>query len=261
MRDNKVAVERQKEIYSLIKQSGTVRVTNLSKRFKVTTETIRRDLEQMERDGLLHRMHGGAYLEQPGKDDNTLVLRNKENKSAESFLSIAAEAAKLVEHGDIIGLDSSVISYQLAKRLINQDITVITNSILVTSEFLNSKSSKVKVITVGGYLNKDSSSFVGNMSEKLLETYNVDKFFFSCSGFHIDHGVFENDELEAQVKYKFTTISDKSFLMADHTRFGEKSLTSFMKLNKLELVILDQNIALHNLASLKNNGINVHVAK
>jgi DeoR/GlpR family transcriptional regulator of sugar metabolism len=259
LRNNKVAIERQKEIYALIKQAETVRVTNLSKRFKVTSETIRRDLEQMEQEGLVQRIHGGAYLnKQDFKNTMPLIKPDLDQKSKQA---ISAEAAKLVNSGDIIALDSSDISYLLAKKLLTQEITVITNSIPVTLEFLNRNDHKVKVITVGGYLNKDLSSFVGTVTEKSIEQYNVDKFFFSCNGFHLDYGVYENNEMEAQVKYKFTTISEKSILLAEHENLGRKSLTSFIEIDKINMLIMDQGVAIHDLSTLKTNGINVQLAK
>lgn len=262
MRNNKVAIERQKEIYALIEQSGTVRVTNLSKRFKVTSETIRRDLEQMEQDGLVQRIHGGAYLNKHDQNGKiSLPLVNEDDLEQKSKQAIATEAAKLVNSGDIIALDSSEVSYLLAKRLVNQEITVITNSIPVTLEFLNRTDHKVKVITVGGYLNKDLSSFVGTVTENSIEHYNVDKFFFSCNGFTLENGVYENNEREAQVKYKFTTISEKSILLAEHEKLGRKSLTSFIKIDKIDMLIMDQGVAIHDLTTLKTKGIAVQLAK
>lgn len=261
LRNNKIAIERQKEIYSLIKQSITVRVTNLSKRFKVTPETIRRDLDQMEKEGLIKKMHGGAHLiQEEDKGDHLLI--NSENSNVELKKAIANQAIKLVKTGDIIALDSSQTCYQLAKLLVDYDITVITNSIAVTLEFLNrQKEVKAKVITVGGYLNKDLSSFVGTNTERSIATYNVDKFFFSCNGFHLDYGVYENDEMEAQVKYKFTTISEESILLAEHMKFGRKSLMSFIEMNKVSKVIVDQGLAIHDLTTFKNKGIHIQLAK
>jgi DeoR/GlpR family transcriptional regulator of sugar metabolism len=261
LKNNKIAIERQKEIYSLIKQSKTVRVTNLSKRFKVTTETIRRDLEQMEIEGLIRKTHGGAHLNL-GKDTGNLVLLNKKDSNIELKRSIAAQAVKLVKTGDIIALDSSQICYQLAKLLVHYDITVITNSIAVTLEFLNRhEEAKAKVITVGGYLNKDLSSFVGTNTERSIVAYNVDKFFFSCKGFHLDYGVYESNEMEAQVKYKFTTISEESILLADHMKFGRKSLTSFIKMEEVNKVILDHGLSIHDLTTLKNKGVHIELAR
>ncbi|MDC7783183.1 DeoR/GlpR family DNA-binding transcription regulator [Priestia megaterium] len=260
MRNNKVAIERQKEIYALVKQSSTVRVTNLSKRFKVTAETIRRDLEQMEREGLVERIHGGAHLIQQRNEESTLLF-NREIPNLQLKKSIAAEAAKLVNLGDIIALDSSDICYELVKLLVYYDITVISNSIRVTLEFLNVPDVRAKIITVGGYLNKDLSSFIGTNTEKSIEGYNVDKFFFSCNGFHLDYGVYENNEVEAQVKYKFTTISEESILLAEHMKFGQKSLMSFIEMDKVSKVIVDQGLGIHDLTTFKNKGIHIELAK
>jgi DeoR/GlpR family transcriptional regulator of sugar metabolism len=252
-----IASERQQKIYEMMEDKGSVHVTNLSKYFNVTKETIRRDLEQLEKQGFISRTHGGAILNREEKE--IIPNLNKQVFNINAKKSIATEAAKMVTDGDIIALDSSDISFQLAKQLTDHDITIITNSIAVTLEFLNKE--KIKVITVGGYLNKDLSSFIGTIAEKSIEGYHVDKYFFSCNGFHLEFGIYENNEMEAQVKQKFMTISDKLVLLADHSKFGQKSLTQMIGFDKVDILITDQELSIHNLSALKGKGIHVQLAE
>jgi DeoR/GlpR family transcriptional regulator of sugar metabolism len=251
------ASKRQQEIYSIIKQKGSAQVANLSKFFHVTKETIRRDLEQMEKQGLIRRTHGGAILNP--KEQDVPSFFHREISHLESKQSIAKEAAKLVKHGDIIALDSSDISFLLAKQLAERDIMVITNSIAVTLEFFDKE--KVKVITVGGYLNKELSSFNGSITEKAIEGYHVDKYFFSCNGVHLDHGAYENNEMEAQVKHKFMSISDQLILLADHAKFGQKSLTSLIALDKIHALVTDQGLPINTLTSLRGRNLQLFVGQ
>lgn len=149
MKKNRLAVERQKEIYDLIVQSGTVYVANLSRKFNVTKETIRRDLEALEKEKLIQRTHGGAVLVQ-----HTPLQRQISNLDVK--ISIAKEALQFIEEDDIIGLDSSDYSLQLAKELDDREITVITNSIPITLELINKPN--IRLITIGGYVNHKLSS-------------------------------------------------------------------------------------------------------
>jgi DeoR/GlpR family transcriptional regulator of sugar metabolism len=249
--------KRQQEILELLEQKGHVYVSNLSKQFQVTKETIRRDLEALEKQGLIHRTHGGAVMNQREKEVSPLIQR--EVAHLEAKREIAREAAKGIQDGDIIALDSSDVSFQLARLLGEREITVITNSIAVTLEFL--RQDKVKVITVGGYLNKDSTSFFGTMTEKSIEGYHVDKFYFSCHGVHLEHGIYENNEMEAQVKQKFISISDRLILLADHTKFGQKSLTNLLSLDKVDQIITDHGLPLNQLSAFKVEGLNIQLAQ
>jgi DeoR/GlpR family transcriptional regulator of sugar metabolism len=251
MKKSRLAVERQKEIFNNISQVGTVYVANLSKKFNVTKETIRKDLEALEKEGLVQRTHGGAVL-----NHKMSIQRHMTNLDVKS--SIAKEAAQLVEKGDIIALDSSDFSLQMAKELRDQEITVITNSIPITLELLNQD--HIRLITIGGYVNQQFSSFVGAIAEKAIDTYHVGKFFLSCSGFDLEHGVFENHEMEAQIKQKFLKVADEVILMADHAQFGRKSLTSLVGLNQVDKLIVDHGLPIHNLTALRSAGINVVLA-
>ncbi|WP_259391721.1 DeoR family transcriptional regulator [Paenibacillus thiaminolyticus] len=122
MKKSRLAVERQKEIYNTISLVGTVYVANLSKKFNATKETIRKDLEALEKEGIVQRTHGGAVL-----NHKMPVQRHMTNVDVKS--SIAREAAQLVEKGDIIALDSSDFFLQLAKQLRDREITVDRQSI------------------------------------------------------------------------------------------------------------------------------------
>ncbi|MEH7353387.1 DeoR/GlpR family DNA-binding transcription regulator [Neobacillus drentensis] len=250
MGQNRPAIERQKEIFHMISQVGTAYVTNLSKKFNVTPETIRKDLEILEKEGMILRIHGGAVL-----NHKSPVHRQMGNVDTKA--SVAKEAASMIENGDIIALDSSDFSLQLAKEIKEKDVTVITNSISITLELLNQ--GNIRLITIGGYVNLESYSFIGAVAEKSLENYNIGKYFLSCSGFDLSQ-VFEKHEGEAQVKRRFLEAADDVILLADHSQFNKKSLTSLMKINSVSMLIIDSKLPLQNLTSLKSIGINVLVA-
>jgi DeoR/GlpR family transcriptional regulator of sugar metabolism len=250
------AWERRKAIVSMLQNKETARVSSLSKRFQVTNETIRRDLETLESEGVVERVHGGARAIKSATDE--LPFIKKEIEGAEIKRKIASQAVNMINGEEIIGLDSSDLSYQVSKALPNINLTVITNSVPVTLECL--KKDRIKTITVGGYADPHTMAFYGTMAEKFVRTYHVDKFFFSCKGFHADHGIYENNEMDALVKESFIGISEKLILLAESTQFGHKSLTSFCKMSEISQLIIDHRISVNSLTALKSKGILVQIA-
>jgi DeoR/GlpR family transcriptional regulator of sugar metabolism len=252
---NFIGNKRQIKIAEIVNQLGSVRVSDLSKRFDVTEETIRRDLEKLESERVLSRIHGGAVPAQKGHFEIPII--RKPSTFIEEKKLIAKKAASLVEDGDIIALDASSTCFQMAKHLIDKEITVITNSIPVTLELANR--SGLTVILVGGYLREISMSLVGISTELTIEGYHVDKFFFSAKGFDLRRGISEDHELQAQVKRKFISISDQQIFLADHSKFGVKSLVQITDLNNIKL-ITDNKLAVDKLRKLKERGIEIEIA-
>jgi DeoR family fructose operon transcriptional repressor len=248
--------ERQVNLIKLVEELGTIRVSDMSKRFEVTEETIRRDLEKLEKEGFLTRIHGGAISNK--KSDSEIPVLKRQEVHMEEKQAIACKAASMVEDGDIIALDASTTALQMTKYLNDKNITVVTNSIGVTLEL--SKIPSITVITVGGYLLKDSMSFVGASTEKVIEDYHVDKFFFSCIGFDVKRGVSEVNEQQGQIKKRLLSISGELFLLADHSKYGQKSLIKLTNLNKINYLITDNKMAVNDLRTIRNTGVNIIVA-
>ncbi|MBT2725839.1 DeoR/GlpR transcriptional regulator [Bacillus sp. ISL-75] len=251
-----VGNERQVSLIKLVEELGTIRVSDMSKRFNVTEETIRRDFERLEKEGFLTRIHGGAITSKQNETEIPVLKRQEINIDEKQ--AIAYKASSFVEDGDIIALDASTTALQMTKYLIGKDITVITNSIGVTLEL--AKKPGITVITIGGYLLEDSMSFVGSSSEKIIEDYHVDKYFFSCIGFDVKRGISEVNEQQGQIKKKFLSISGEYFLLADHSKYGNKSLIKISNLNKINYLITDHKMAVNDLRTIRNLGVNTIVA-
>src|SRR5699024_5744992 len=180
--------ERQIEIVNEIRKHSAVRVSELSKLFNVSEETIRRDFERLESHDLLTRTHGGAILPNLQTSTEIPVIKRKEKNISEKK-KIAYKAAGFVDDGDVIAIDASTTTLMMVKYLKGKHITVVTNSILVTLEL--STETNMKVMLVGGYLAQESMSLVGDFAQRVIQNYHVDKFFYSCMGIDKDRGVSE----------------------------------------------------------------------
>ncbi|SFL48422.1 DeoR/GlpR family DNA-binding transcription regulator [Salibacterium qingdaonense] len=246
--------ERQREIVKMIDRNGAARVADLSSMFHVSEETIRRDFEKLEKDKLLRKIHGGALKVDQGVETPQL---HRQSKNAEEKQVIAKKAASFVENGDIIAVDASTTALMVVQHVKDKSITVITNSIGVTMEL--STEDHIRVILIGGYLSKASMSLVGNFAERVIEDYHVDKFFFSCLGVDIQRGVSEMHEDQALVKKQLISISENLYLLADSSKFGEKSLFRLCDVSILDYLITDNKVSMNSIRDVNKSGVSIIV--
>jgi DeoR family transcriptional regulator, L-fucose operon activator len=250
-----LVAERYDKIVKLVNEHGSMRVTELSDRCQVTEETIRRDLDRLERQGLLRRSHGGAVSVQDEQPETPFSER--EIMHAEEKRRIAEQAVRLIEPQDRILLDASTTAWYMAASLPDIPLTVLTNSIRVATQLSNRE--KIEVISTGGQLVSRSLSFVGPLAERSLETYYVNKLFLSCQGVHLERGVSESNELQGRVKQKMVGMADQVILLADASKFGVQAFAHVMNLNEVDQLITDSRIERSMVERLQEQDIQVTI--
>lgn len=234
-----LAVERQKKIIQILHRDRFVKVNELSHDYKVSEETIRRDLQKLEGRGHLCRTYGGAYLAQVVTPDVSLSFREK--ILAESKVNIASICLGLIKHRDTIFLDSSTTALHLAYRLNEfEKLTVITNSIKIV--FALGDYDNIKVLCCGGSLRPSAMSFVGQESLEFLENYYADKAFISCTSVDKKKGLTDTNEMEAQVRRKMLERASDKILIADITSFNDTSFAVISPLTELNTIVTDKRI-------------------
>ena len=207
----------------------------------VSDGTVRNDLNALEAEGRLKRVHGGAVLnDQEQFQNNSFMRRYHQNGAAK--LAIAREAALLVNDGDSILLDASSTSYYLARALAGRNkLRVMTNGFEVARELAQNTSNTV--ILIGGVVNNDSSSVTGLLSEQIIADMHIDKAFFSCSGFSVERGMTEVHFEEAQLKRKAIESSKEVFALIDSSKFGKEDLTPFARPLQITHLFTDSGIS------------------
>jgi DeoR family transcriptional regulator, aga operon transcriptional repressor len=166
--------ERRRAIVELVNREGRVLVGDLSKQFKTSQVTIRKDLELLHQSGLVHRSHGGALTAREGALEDP-TLREKEQLHRPQKLHIAAAAARLVKEGQVVILDSGTTTTAIARALRSfRNLTIITNAVNIAAELSNTT---IDVILTGGTLRKNSFSLVGPIAEETLRHLNADLLF------------------------------------------------------------------------------------
>src|SRR5690625_5057559 len=248
-----LVAERHQKIVELVNERKSIRVTELSRIFSITEETIRHDLENLEKQGKLQRSHGGAVSISSQRPEISYLKREIINIKEKR--QIAKAAVKQVHEGDRIILDASTTAWYMAKELPDSDITVLTNSIKVATELSAKKN--ITVISTGGVLRTESLSFIGPLAEASLDSYHVNKAFISCKGFHVDHGLSESSEQQSRVKKKMINISDVVYMMIDYSKFGIQAFSRLSPIDDIDYIITDSNMTDKNLQQLKDRSLKV----
>ena len=252
-----LVAQRHQKIVELVNERSSIRVIELSEIFSVTEETIRRDLEKLEKETKLIRSHGGAVSLQ--EDDSEIHFSERVITNVNEKKVIAYEAAKRVVEGDRIILDASTTAWYMSKALPNIPLTVITNSTKVVMEL--SKKEKIEVISTGGRLLSKSLSFVGPIAEKSLTMYHVNKTFLSCKGIHLEEGLSDSNEGQALLKKKMIERSDAVILMVDSSKFGKLAFSLIVPPSEVDEVITDREIDEASRKLLEKRNVKVTIVK
>ncbi|MBR2570268.1 MAG: DeoR/GlpR transcriptional regulator, partial [Paenibacillus sp.] len=164
-------------------------------------------------------------------------------------------AVACIKEHDRILLDASTTAWYMAKLLPDMALTVITNSIQVAMAV--SQKEKVQLISTGGVLLPRSLSYVGPLAERSLDLYHVDKAFLSSKGVHLKRGISESNEMQAMIKRKMISISDETYVLADHSKFGVQSLTQVAAWSDIHHLITDQYTDSNDLGIIQEQGVQV----
>jgi len=217
-----------------------MRVSEVAKGLGVSEGTIRNDLNALEAEGRLKRVHGGAVLTEQNQFQNNSFVR-RYNKNAAAKIAIAREAALLVEDGDSILLDASSTCYYLARALSERrKLRVMTNGFEVARELAQNTSNTV--ILIGGVVNNDSSSVTGLLSEQIIAEMRIEKAFFSSSGFSVERGMTEVHFEEAQLKRKAIESAQQVIALIDSSKIGKEDLTPFVHPDQITHLFTDSAI-------------------
>lgn len=218
-----------------------MRVVELAETFDVSEGTIRNDLDALEKEGRLKRVHGGAVLkEQRNLSNTSFTDRHKENVHQKAVIGHCA--ASSIEDGDSILLDASSTAYYLGLALETKSrLRVVTNGLDVAR--LMAKNPTNTVVLIGGILNTDGSSVTGLFSEMLIEELRIQKAFVSASGFSLERGMTEVHLQEAILKRKVIESAGEVIALVDSSKFGKEDLTPFARLDQICCLYTDEGIS------------------
>lgn len=231
-----LAIERRNKILAILQKESRVLVSDLSKAFNVTEETIRRDLEKLENEGYAKKTYGGAIMNENVNVDLPFTVRKTTNVTGK--LEIAEVIASLIQDGDHIMMDASSTAVYIAKQLKNKkNLTIITNSVEILIEL--SDVTGWKVLSTGGVLKEGSLSLIGYQAEKMIGSFHVDKTIISCKGLDIEKGISDSNEMEAHIKKLMLDSANVRILAADSSKFDKISFTKICELSDIDMIVTD----------------------
>jgi DeoR family fructose operon transcriptional repressor len=239
-----------------IRTKGSVRISELMKMLTASESTIRRDLEELERQGLIKRVHGGAVLLQhmtyePSNLDKSVMF-------AEAKEKIGRLAASLVEEHTSLIIDAGTTTAALARHLQTPHLRVITNGLNV-AEILRGK--QYNVLVTGGVLKANTQAMVGELTLELLSRFHVDICFLGINALSQEEGLTTPDLQEAFVKQAMIRAARKVVLLIDSSKFGKVTLSHVAGIREIDIVITDEGISNEDRSWLEENGVTVMEAK
>lgn len=229
--------ERQRKIMDIINSTGSVRVVDLVKEFNTSDDTIRRDLKLLEEQGLLERTYGGAILPQQMGICPTFSERakiKKENKN-----TIASHAVEFIKDNDTLFLTGSTTVAKIIPELTKYNgITVVTNSIAIASEIINTRLN-VKLVMIGGVVEKSNGNAVSVDALLAIKQLKVDKVFISACSISETNGLSMTSIEEAQITKVILEAGRQVILLADSSKFGHRSFAYVGELESDYILITD----------------------
>lgn len=247
-----LAVERRNLILEKLQEEKKVVVSELSQLYNVSEETIRRDLDKLDKDGLCVKSYGGAIFNESANIDMPFNVRRKRNPSGKQ--KIAELIAGLISDGEHIMLDASTTSVYIAKAIKNKkNMTVITNSVEIVVEL--SDVPDWTVISSGGSVKGDDLALVGTNTVERMNAYNVEKAIISCKGFDLERGFTDSNELYTQVKHAMMRAGETCILAVDSSKFGSIYFSRIGDLTCVDMVVTDKKPDDEFLSKIHESGV------
>jgi DeoR/GlpR family transcriptional regulator of sugar metabolism len=245
---------RQDEILEILKSEGFVGVRELGERLYASQPTVRRDLDQLEKSGLVRRSHGGAML---AGDSTHTPVSYRRGKSLKEKMRIARLAAQLIENDQLIFTDASSTALCLSEHIKETaNISVVTNGILMCQALAKQN---IRVFSTGGRLVGESLAFAGSVAEKTASGFFADLMFFSAASVDEDGMISDFAEEETALRSTMFAHSKKSVFMCDSSKLGCRSPFCLFPLSSVDYVVTDMPlpqdlIAAHGFDLLKTEG-------
>jgi DeoR/GlpR family transcriptional regulator of sugar metabolism len=220
-----LAEARRRAIADELRSNGSVTVAEVEERFGVSPMTARRDLDELERRGVVRRTHGGAVLPTSSAHEDSFARRLK--VSTEAKRRLAEEAVATLVPRETVFLDSSTTSYFVARRIIETGIatTVLTNSLPVMELVFNDGGPDVELVGVGGTLRRLTRSFVGPFAVRTVQGHFADRLFLSVKGLTETGMMTDADPLEAEVKRTMIAQAGEATLLVDRSKMLVRGLS------------------------------------
>jgi DeoR/GlpR family transcriptional regulator of sugar metabolism len=250
------AEQRQQTILQVLNARGSVSIADLSTRFPVSEMTVRRDLAQLEREGLLRRTHGGATRAGGGSFEPPFALRSRINADAKR--AIAAAVADELADGQTIVLDGGTTGVAVAEALVGRNLTVCALNMRVAG--ILSSSPETRVMVPGGLIRHGELSLVGSSAERTLADHHFDTYVMTVSGLDAEVGLGEWNLDDAAVKRAALAAAARCIVACDSSKFGQTAFARLAPLTAADLIITDDAVGVEHRQTVAAAGAELRTA-
>lgn len=235
-----MATDRREALVQALNSSGYVEIRTLPGLLGVSLATVRRDLDQLEAEGLAIRTHGGAMLA-TSSTSLELPLSAKQAQMVEAKREIARAAVDLIRPGETVLLDAGSTTWQIAAAMIgHKNATVVSNDLQVLLKLASDPD--IAVIDTGGILRQPVFTLYGPPTEAFLAGLHVDWTFLGADAIHPEAGVTNVNLVEVPIKRAMVAAGRRTVVVADHTKFGKTAFASVCSLSAVEAVLTDSAV-------------------
>jgi DeoR/GlpR family transcriptional regulator of sugar metabolism len=249
---------RREKILDLLREDGSAKVVDLARIFKVTEVTIRQDLEKLEKDNLVIREHGGAYLKDIEKQVQTFAVAHHD-MHADKKEKIAAKCLEFIQSGDTIILDSGSTVTEIAKKLKGfRNLTVITNALNIA--MMLGTEPGIEVVMTGGEFKPPTLSLTGQKAADFFKGINVSKLFLATAGISLKSGLTYPSISDIVVKKAMIEAAETTYLVADSSKIGKSAFASLGALSLINYIITDDGIEDKDRQLFEENEIELIIA-
>jgi DeoR family transcriptional regulator, aga operon transcriptional repressor len=262
VRDLSIVAERTQEILQELLRTGRVTVDSLAQRLRVSTATIRRDLGELERRGLLRRNHGGAVSVEPALYEpfrHVSSFQEQEEQLSSEKRRIGLAAAEMISDGETIALGAGTTTTQVARSLRHRKgITVVTNAVNIAMEL--SHQDNIKILLTGGVLSGSWFALVGPAAIQSVSEFFLDKAFIGVDGIHADDGLTTNYPDQATIHRAMLQQARQKIVVADHRKIGVAATALIWPPKGIDLLITDRDADEKSVEAFIAKGIKVRCA-
>src|SRR3954451_559495 len=246
--------ERMQRVLQMLETREAVHVSELSKEFSVSEVTVRSDLSELARQGLVARVRGGVRPLQRGQSELGFEFRLRLEVARKQ--AIARAAAAMVGEGEAVALDASTTAYYLALELRNKrELVVVTNGLLVATALADAPG--VTVIVTGGALRLSAMSLVGDFGTDVLRTTRINKGFLGARGLSLERGLMDLNPDEVRIKHEMADACEEVYGILDGTKWHRSALLTFVPTGELSGVITDSGAPAEELDAWRAAGVEV----
>jgi DeoR/GlpR family transcriptional regulator of sugar metabolism len=244
--------DRRRSLVLRLREDGLTSVPDLARDLGVTRSTIRRDLARLAIDGSVVRTYGGAAL--PGA-----TTAKSNDATAKAKRAIAVAAAELIEEGQTVAISSGSTTLELARRLVDRHLTVITNALDVASVLADRDG--IELIILGGVVRPRMHSTLGHLAELALAELRADTLFMGIGAIDPERGLMNDSMPEILTDRALRASSRNCVVLADSTKFCQVAPAFVFGLDQVNTVVTDAAVEATDISSLRAHNVRVIVAR